>query len=268
MEYQSYHFLAVDRHLSPGEIAELRRYSTRAHISPTEFKNFYTFGWYGFKGEAGLFLERYFDVFVHWANWGYGEIAISVPADLIAKKEAEQYRTGRTAFITYRANSVIINFSSHSPGDIPEEPMSSNSIMASAVAARQSLLNGDDRLLYLGWLLQVQNEKEKVNESEPPVPPGLGELDGCLLHFCDFLGIDIDLREAAALRSPKLQQTDGFDPRDWIRELPWEQKDEMLARLAEGDTRPASEWQRKWREEISGRRTKRTLRKGGVSQNC
>ena len=36
-EYQYYEFQAIDRPLNPGEMETLRRYSTRAHITPTSF---------------------------------------------------------------------------------------------------------------------------------------------------------------------------------------------------------------------------------------
>jgi len=38
-EYQSYEFVALDRPLTPDEMAELRAISTRAEITPTRFWN-------------------------------------------------------------------------------------------------------------------------------------------------------------------------------------------------------------------------------------
>ena len=40
-----------------------------------------------------------------------------------------------------------------------------------------ALLDGDDRSLYLGWLLGVQVGEVEDEDIEPPVPPGLGALD-------------------------------------------------------------------------------------------
>lgn len=43
-EYQYYEFVALDRALTPDEVEELRRISTRAQISPTGFRNEYQWG--------------------------------------------------------------------------------------------------------------------------------------------------------------------------------------------------------------------------------
>ena len=40
-EYQYYEFIAVDRPLTPKQMAELRAVSTRAEITPTRFQNEY-----------------------------------------------------------------------------------------------------------------------------------------------------------------------------------------------------------------------------------
>jgi hypothetical protein len=40
-EYQSYEFQALDRPVTPEQMTELRRYSSRAQITPTSFNNVY-----------------------------------------------------------------------------------------------------------------------------------------------------------------------------------------------------------------------------------
>ena len=67
-EYQYYEFQAIDRPLSKKEMAELRSYSTRARITPTSFVNDYSWG--NFKGDADVWMDKYFDVFLYIANWG------------------------------------------------------------------------------------------------------------------------------------------------------------------------------------------------------
>ncbi len=56
-EYQYYDFQAVDRRLGEMEMQQLRRYSSRAEITPTSFTNEYSFG--DFKGHADLWLENF-----------------------------------------------------------------------------------------------------------------------------------------------------------------------------------------------------------------
>jgi hypothetical protein len=67
-EYQSYEFVALDRPLTPAEMAELRSISTRAQITPTRFFNEYHWG--DLKADPAELLVRYFDVHVYFANWG------------------------------------------------------------------------------------------------------------------------------------------------------------------------------------------------------
>lgn len=65
-EYQYYEFQALDRPLTAQEMKELRSYSTRARITPTSFVNDYAWG--SFKGDVGVWMEKYFDAFLY-AGW-------------------------------------------------------------------------------------------------------------------------------------------------------------------------------------------------------
>ena len=55
-EYQYYEFQAIDRPLTQSQIQELRRYSTRATITPTRFVNEYHWG--SFKGNPVAWMEK------------------------------------------------------------------------------------------------------------------------------------------------------------------------------------------------------------------
>ena len=67
-EYQYYEFQAIDRPLTAGEMATLRKHSTRARITPTSFVNEYHWG--DFKGDPDAWMTKYFDAFLYLANWG------------------------------------------------------------------------------------------------------------------------------------------------------------------------------------------------------
>ena len=60
-EYRYYGFLAMDRPLDEGEMAELRGISTRADITPTHFSNEYNYG--DLKADPARLLERYFTTY-------------------------------------------------------------------------------------------------------------------------------------------------------------------------------------------------------------
>src|SRR5437763_12722651 len=67
-EYQYYEFLALDRPLTQRQMAELRKLTTRAEITPNRLQNVYHWG--DFKGDPLILMERYFDAHVYVANYG------------------------------------------------------------------------------------------------------------------------------------------------------------------------------------------------------
>src|SRR5450755_92608 len=95
-EYQYFEFQAIDRPLSKKEMAELRSYSTRARITPTSFVNDYSWGI--FKGDADVWMDKYFDAFIYLANWGTHILKIRLPDNQLSAKTALLYAVGeRTA---------------------------------------------------------------------------------------------------------------------------------------------------------------------------
>jgi hypothetical protein len=90
-EYQYYDFLAVDRPLTPEEMARLRALSTRATITPTRFTNFYTWG--DFKGDPLAMVKQYFDALVYVANWGMHQFMLRLPRRVLNPELAGAYLT-------------------------------------------------------------------------------------------------------------------------------------------------------------------------------
>jgi hypothetical protein len=95
-EYQYYEFQAIDRPLSREEIQTLRGYSTRARITTTSFTNEYSFG--SFKGDADMWMVKYFDAFVHVANWGTRLLMFRLPVRLLSVETVRLYARGRGKF--------------------------------------------------------------------------------------------------------------------------------------------------------------------------
>jgi hypothetical protein len=74
-----YHeFRAIERPLTNKQVGELRRYSSRADITATSFSVEYNWG--HFKGDPHQWMEKYFDAFVHVANWGTRWFMVRIPA--------------------------------------------------------------------------------------------------------------------------------------------------------------------------------------------
>jgi len=108
--------------------------------------------------------------------------------------------------------------------------------LAAMVPVRSDLAAGDLRLAYLGWLLGIGWDEVNEDDVEPPVPAGLGRLNGPLRAVVDFLSIDEDLLAEAATASPALEQADGQrDMADWIAGLPDAEKNALLLRVADGE---------------------------------
>src|ERR1019366_7020114 len=115
----------------------------------------------------------------------------------------------------------------------PDEWEDEADTLAALMPIRAQLERGDLRSLYIGWLLCAQTGELADDEVEPPVPPGLGDLDGALDSLVDFLRVDIDLIEVAAAASPPMSArtlpADGV--KRWIAGRPQAEKDDYLARF-------------------------------------
>lgn len=76
-EYQYLEFQAIDRPLTTRETAVLRRYSSRATITPTRFANSSSYG--NFKRDVSAWMDKYFDAFLLQANWGLNVLMLRLP---------------------------------------------------------------------------------------------------------------------------------------------------------------------------------------------
>jgi hypothetical protein len=101
------------------------------------------------------------------------------------------------------------------------------------ISVRAELARGDLRALYLGWLLRAQTGELGDDDTEPPVPPGLGQLSASLESLAEFLRINGDLLHVAAEASPPFGDTglDRSDVRAWVGRLPAKDKDELITNL-------------------------------------
>lgn len=230
-EYQYYEFQAVDRRLTEAEMHALRAYSSRAQITPTRFVNEYHWG--DFKGDSDVWMEKYFDAFLYFANWGTRILKLRLPAARLDLKVARTYCYGDTVWTTEKKGNVILTFCSELEGGEDTDVCEGSGLLSSLISVREQLARGDHRALYLGWLVALQNGELDDDEVEPPLPAGLGNLSGSLEALADFLRIDSDLLHVAALSSATLveQPIQRDAAMQWITALPNADKDELLTRL-------------------------------------
>jgi len=226
-EYQYYEFTAIDKPLNEKEMQSLRNISSRAQITPTSFVNEYHWG--DFKGNPLKLVEKYFDAFLYVANWGTRWLMLKVPRNLVAVDLVKQYCPGDSAVIHEKGDHVILEFTSETEDYEWEE---GEGWLSSLISLRADILNSDYRSLYLAWLFCAQMEEIEDDESEPPVPPNLAELNAPLKSFVDFMRIDTDLIAVASEHSvSEDRQTDPKALKTWIHNLPASEKDDILFRL-------------------------------------
>lgn len=254
-EYQYYEFQALDRPLTVEEQRKLRTFSSRATITASRFVNHYEWG--SFRGNPSGWMEEYFDAFLYVANWGTHQLSIRLPGKVLDLETTKRYCGGRAASARSKDGFVILDFSSEAEwgNDWDEEWDDGTGWLSSLIPLRTDLAGGDHRALYLAWLLCVQARELEDDATEPPVPPGLGDLTAPLQAFADFLRIDQDLVAAAAARSlAEKASSPTQEVERWIAGLPDAVKTGWLVRLA-GGTEPhlRAELLRSFRESRPGR---------------
>ncbi len=249
-EYQYYEFQAIDRPLTPEQMQEVRSYSTRARITRASFVNDYSWG--SFKGDPDGWMEKYFDTFLYYANWGTHILKLRLPARLLDLKTARQYCVGDSAYAWEKGGNVILSFGCDEDDG---EWVEGEEQLSPLLPVRAELARGDLRALYLGWLLCVQNHELDDEDAEPPVPPGLGQLGGSLDEFANFLCIDGDLLDVAAEASEVLgeAQLSREEVHAWVTGLPSGEKDDILTGLiVEEDLARATELLQRFLKQRSG----------------
>ena len=238
-EYQYYEFQAIDRHLTDTEMSKLRAFSTRADITSSSFVNEYAWG--SFKGDEDQWMEKYFDGFLYYANWGTHILKLRLPSELLDLKTAQIYCKGDNVSARLSNDKIILDFVSASEyGDEWEEDFR----LSSFLSLRTDLSRGDLRCLYLAWLSCLQDGDYDEEELEPSVPPGLAQLNPALNNLAEFLRIDSDLIDAASKTSLSLEEItpNPNDLRTWLSTLPPEEKENLLVGILEssinGDQAP------------------------------
>ncbi|MFQ5741163.1 MAG: hypothetical protein ACE5JX_19340 [Acidobacteriota bacterium] len=251
-EYQYYEFQAVDRPLTQEQMGELRVYSSRARITPSSFVNEYNWG--DFKGDPDKWMEKYFDAFLYLANWGSRWLMLRVPKTLLDPDTALAYCTGEKLSCRAKGDYIILSFDSE---EEEYEWSEGEGWLASLIPLRADVMRGDHRCLYLGWLLGVQSGELDDVTLEPPVPPGLGDLNAPLGSFADFLRIDHDLISAAAEQSAKGADfgLSDDDIAKWVADLSLKDKGAFLMKMIGGDyPHAAAELRQRALSEIHGAR--------------
>jgi hypothetical protein len=205
--FQYVYFAAIDRPLSDAAFAYMRSQSTRAEISKREFRNDYNFG--SFRGNSREMLRRGFDVHLFFSDYDVREVMFRLPFGLPIELSLRKryFANGEVDWIKDKKGhggilSICPQIDREFFGDYGGGYREAINALEDA---RQDLMDGDLRLYYLCWLAC----SHEMDEAEPPLPAGLGQLNQPILNLAHFLGISSDLLTAAASGSPDLKQFDN-----------------------------------------------------------
>jgi hypothetical protein len=234
-EYQYYEFLAIDRPLTVDEIAELRALSTRATITPVSFTNEYNWG--DFKGDPKKLMQRYFDAHVYVANWMTAIFMVRLPIEALTKETAKAVAVPYLLDIQSIKTHWIITWSLEESGNYDRFGMEDGrGWMARLAPVRDELLRGDQRSLYIGWLMAIAGEMVDDGEMEPLSVSGLASLTAAQQALAEFLEVDPDLLAGTGMGSPAAPKAEispqGMDK--WIDTLPRDEVNSILKQLLEG----------------------------------
>jgi hypothetical protein len=154
---------------------------------------------------------------------------------LLGPETTTAFEAGDCLSCRHRGDYVVLSFRSETEDDY--EWAEGEGWLASLIPIRASIMRGDHRALYFGWLLAVLAEEVEDDALEPTVPPGLADLDGPLARLAEFLRLDTDLIAAAAEKSAAQPNTSLLKSEiaAWVSKLPAREKDNLLARLIVGD---------------------------------
>ncbi|WP_159916075.1 hypothetical protein [Pantoea sp. 18069] len=237
-EYQYYEFAAIDRPLTRDEMAELRAISTRAAITPSGFTNHYEWG--DLKADPADWMQRYFDAFVHSANWCSCQLSLRLPKAVFRKAELEPFASPFALSIEPSNTHWILRWTLAESEDYDRFAEDDGAgWMPRLMPLRDELMRGDLRPLYLGWL--AAGDALRDDTLEPEVPSGLTELSPAQQALAEFLEIDPDLLEAASMGSaaatPQYEETQHISI--WLDTWQTADMQDVLKRIALGQGQEA-----------------------------
>ena len=248
MEYQYYEFQALERHLTKAEQDYIQSLSSR--VKPTATRAVFTYSHADFPGRPLSVLEKCFDAMLYMANWGSYQLAFRFPKSAVNIQALESYCVQGVIEVSTTAKYVILNIEIHEEegGGWIEE---NNNWLSALLPLRQTILQGDYRVLYLAWL-QAAAVSAYLEEDaqEPPVPSNLQKLNGPLQAFVDWLEMEPDLIAVAAKSSPT--QNALKEPfKEWVNALSDKEKTKLLLEIVTGDSAIASQLQARLRRKLA-----------------
>ena len=254
-EYQFYEFMAIERPLGKAEKAQLRRLSSRAEITSTSFVNSYEWG--DFKGDPKKLMAKWFDLHLYLTNWGSSRFMVRLPKRCVSRAHFDVFlESSETATLIDAGDYVILDVSQDDEDEWYGEGYDGEyniDRLSCLVPLRHDLLSGDLRMLYLIWLVEVEDDSLGEDDLEPL--PGIAPLNGALKAFAELLSLDSDLVEAAAERCADDTNVENSKEQAYqvLSAIPDNEKTAWLARFYEGDPYASIELRKQVQEPASSK---------------
>lgn len=86
-------------------------------------------------------MEKYFDAFLYFANWGTHVLKLRLPYRLLDAKTANEYCSGDSAFVNGRGDKIILSFVSEA--EEGDEWLEGEGHLSSMISVRAELARGE-----------------------------------------------------------------------------------------------------------------------------
>jgi hypothetical protein len=233
-EYQYYEFQAIDQPLDADARAEIESLSSRVYLTASSASFVYNYS--DFPANPQQVLAEHFDMMLYIANWGTKQLMFRLPKTAIDADAWQPYLYDYEISLETVGDYYILNIKYDD--DLGGGWVEGQGWLPPMISLRDELLQGDLRVLYLAWINAAADQYHILGDDEdlpePPVPPGLGQLNAAHRTFMDFFEIDPDLVTAATQNSkPKSDIRSNLA--QYLDQLPAEEMREYLKRLLAGE---------------------------------
>ena len=236
--YQYYEFMALDGPISDEGLHYAEGCSSRAEVSRYRWKNEYHWG--GFSGREDLLLQ-YYDAYFYFADWGSFRFVLAFPEECLSLEAIEPYlrngdEFGSSLTCARQAGRVMLRWDFQEEAVCWDDPVDISGMLGRLSGIRESIMRGDYRALFIGWLAGFYPDEEYGSkEMVPPIPDGMEKLSGDLSCLAGHMQLADDAVQAAVKFSPGGGMPEPMPMSDVVGALSVEEMKRLLIRVGEGE---------------------------------
>jgi hypothetical protein len=282
-EYSFYEFRTVNRTLTRAEQQEISSWSSRSDATPTGAKFIYNYG--SFKHEPEKCLLGYFDMYLHYCNYGVRQVMFRFPKNLVKFQDLKQYDRAFSKYeyeisVKQKGEYVLIDIQESDESGEGFDWIDCEDTLGAITSLWTDIAKGNYASLYAIWMHfasltinQEDDDDEDMDDdededmdyddedddddmdddddiSQPPVPAGMQKINGALSEFATFWGISQDFLTALGKNSAPKEEI-KIDYKKAITLLSDAEKSAFLLQIVEDKPQVQLELIKKL-EQISG----------------